>query len=120
MTRPHLSEANLEKANLEGADLRGARLVGSNLKEANLTSCSIFGVSVWNVNLEGAKQLNLVITLPDQPVLTVDNLKVAQFIYLLLDNKEIRHVIDSIDKKVVLILGRFTSERKTVLDAIRE
>ncbi len=53
-------------------------------------------------------------------MITVDNLKIAQFIYLLLNNKEIRDVIDTITSKVVLILGRFTSERKRVLDALRE
>jgi hypothetical protein len=47
-------------------------------------------------------------------------LKVAQFIYLLLNNKEIRDVIDTITSKVVLILGRFTSERKAILNAIRD
>src|SRR2546430_6816591 len=68
----------------------------------------------------GAIQLDLVITLPDQPTITVDNLKVAQFIYLLLNNKEIRDVIDTITSKVVLILGRFTPERKVILDALRD
>lgn len=52
--------------------------------------------------------------------ITVDNVEVAQFIYLLLNNQKIRHVIDSITSKVVLILGCFTSARKAVLDAIRE
>src|SRR5205814_6179205 len=50
----------------------------------------------------------------------VDNLEVAQFIYLLLNNKKIRDVIDTITSKVVFILGRFTPERKIILDAIRE
>jgi hypothetical protein len=50
----------------------------------------------------------------------VDNLQVAQFIYLLLNNQEIRHIIDTITSKVVLILGRFTPERKAVLDAMRD
>ncbi len=50
----------------------------------------------------------------------MDNLEVAQFIYLLLNNEKIRNVIDTITSKVVLILGRFTPERKVVLDAIRE
>jgi hypothetical protein len=45
---------------------------------------------------------------------------VAQFIYLLLNNEKIRDVIDTIGKKAVLILGRFTPEREAVLDAIRE
>jgi hypothetical protein len=39
---------------------------------------------------------------------------------LLLKNKRIRHLIDAITSKVVLILGRFTEERKVVLDAFRE
>jgi hypothetical protein len=50
----------------------------------------------------------------------VDNLEVAQFLYLLLYNERIRQVLDTITSKVVLILGRFTAERKAVLDAIRD
>jgi hypothetical protein len=50
----------------------------------------------------------------------VDDLDVAQFIYLLLSNQRIKNVIDTITSKAVLILGRFTEERKKVLDAIRE
>jgi hypothetical protein len=57
---------------------------------------------------------------PDEPEITVDNLEVAQFIYLLLHNEKIREVIDTITSKAVLILGRFTPERKAVLDALRE
>jgi hypothetical protein len=60
------------------------------------------------------------ITDPDKPLITVDNIKVAHFIYLLLNNQEIRGVIDRITAKAVLILGRFSKERKAVLDAILE
>jgi hypothetical protein len=66
------------------------------------------------------KQSDLIITLDDEPIVTVDNIEVAQFISLLLHNEKIRQVIDTITTKVVLILGRFTPERKVVLDAIRE
>ena len=44
----------------------------------------------------------------------------SKFVYLLLHNQKIRDVIDTITSKAVLILGRFTVERKTVLDALRE
>ncbi len=73
------------------------------------------------MQLKGATQLNLLITpnRADEPTITIDNLNVAQFIYLLLNNKEIREVIDTITSKVVLILGRFTNERKKVLDAVK-
>jgi hypothetical protein len=81
----------------------------------------VYGISAWNVKLEDATQLNLVITHNKEPVITVDNLEVAQFIYLLLHNEKIREVIDTITSKAVLILGRFTPpERKAVLDALRD
>ena len=53
------------------------------------------------------------------PAVTVDNINLAQLIYLLLNNKNLRDVIDTITSKAVLILGRFTEERKNVLYAIR-
>src|SRR6266700_2072977 len=116
----HLTYANLSKADLSKADLRRSSLVDTNLSYATLTNCSVYGISVWNVQTEGAIQDDLVITRRDEPIITVDNLDLAQFIYLLLNNKKIRDVIDTITSKVVLILGRFTPERKTVLDALRE
>ena len=120
-----LSQANLSGADLSGADLSfanlgGAVLVHTNLTRANLTQCTIYGISVWDVQLEGAKQNNLIITPHDEPTITVDDLEVAQFIYLLLNNQKIRNVIDTITSKVVLILGRFTLERKAVLDVLRD
>src|SRR2546421_4601270 len=116
----HLTYANLSKADLSKADLRRSSLVDTNLSYATLTNCSVYGISVWNVQTEGAIQDDLVITRRDEPIITVDNLDLAQFIYLLLNNKKIRDVIDTITSKVVLILGRFTLDRKTILDALRD
>ena len=116
----NLSEADLSGANLSGAELTRATLVETNLTGADLTSCSIYGISAWGLRLEGATQTDLIITRYGEPTITVDNLEVAQFIYLLLNNEKIRDVIDTITSKVVLILGRFTDERKAVLDAIRD
>jgi hypothetical protein len=66
-------------------------------------------------------QRELIITPSDaSSTITLDNLEVAQFIYLLLNNQQVRSVIDTITSKVVLVVGRFTPERKAVLDAIRE
>jgi hypothetical protein len=65
-------------------------------------------------------QQNLVITPTGEAAITVDNIEVAQFIYLLLSNQTIRKVIETINSKAVLILGRFSEERKPILDAIRD
>jgi len=85
-------------------------LVNTNLEVANLTACSVYGISAWNLRLEGEIQKGLVITDVNEPPIQADNLEVAQFIYLLLNNHKIRIVIDTITSKVVLILGRFTPE----------
>ena len=120
LAKANLTDTTLIRAELAGADLIGALLLGTNFEKADLTGCLIYGISAWNVKLVGTTQLNLVITSTYEPVITVDNLEVAQFIYLLLHNEKIREVIDTITSKAVLILGRFTPERKAVLDAIRE
>lgn len=115
----NLDRANLTNANLNEANLRNAVLVNTDLRDANLNGCRIYGTSVWNVNTENSSQEGLVITAPNEPEITIDNLKVAQFIYLILNNQEVRDVINTIGNKGVLILGRFTQERKLILDALR-
>jgi len=115
----NLLQADLTDTVLEGSDLRLSHLVRSKLLRANLDGSRVYGASVWDADLTDAKQSNLIISPDGQPAITTDNLEVAQFIYLLLNNQKIRHVIDTITSKVVLILGRFTPDRKAILNAIR-
>jgi uncharacterized protein YjbI with pentapeptide repeats len=116
-----LLRADLTGADLSGADLTSAQFIRTCLDGANLNGCRIYGVSAWDVVFDAnTQQRGLVITPEDQPSITVDDLEVAQFIYLLLNSKRIRHIIDTLTSKVVLILGRFTPARKPILDLLRE
>ena len=115
-----LDRTNLSQAILKGAILRSAVLLKVDLRNANLSDSSVFGISAWGVELDGADQRNLKLNDFDEPTITADNLDVAQFIYLLLNNRKIREIIDTITSKVVLILGRFSPERKQVLEVIKE
>lgn len=126
-----LSDADLRAAELSGADLSGAilrganlelaRLVETNLTRTILTGCRVYGLSAWGVNLENViEQNDIRVTPEDEPAVTTDNLEMAQFIYLMINNVKIRNIIDTITSKVVLILGRFTPERKAILDAIKK
>ncbi|MDR4493867.1 MAG: pentapeptide repeat-containing protein [Nitrospirales bacterium] len=119
LTGANLTSTNLSRADLSGADLRYAIVVDAEVSEADFSGCSIYGLSAWNIRGIPRNQSNLLLTTRDDPIITVDDLQIAQFIHLLLNNQNVRSVIDSITSKVVLILGRFTSERKDVLDAIR-
>src|SRR5262249_9096087 len=116
----YLSGANLTRANLSGANLERAGLVDADLTDADLTGCRIYGVSAWGLKLERAEQHNMIITPEDEPTVTVDNIEVAQFFYLLRHNQKIRDVIDTIGKKGVLLLGRFTEGRIVVLERLRD
>ncbi|RZN25571.1 pentapeptide repeat-containing protein, partial [Bradyrhizobium sp. Leo121] len=116
-----LRDAVLSGADLSRAVLEAATLVNADLTGADLSGSRVHGVSAWCLKLDGrTKQQNLVITDDHEPAITVDNIEVAKFVYLMLHNQKIRDVIDTITSKAVLVLGRFTTERKPVLDAIRE
>jgi Pentapeptide repeats (8 copies) len=130
LSRAHLRDADLSGtdlggalltgADLAGADLSLASLVRANLGDATLTGARVFGVSAWHVELDGAKQEDLLVTQPGEPPLSVDDLELASLVYLFLDNRKIRGFLDTVTAKTVLILGRFTPTRKAVLDAIRD
>lgn len=136
----NLKDANLKKCNLEDAnlqhtnlnatilddailkntDLQGAQLIDTSISNARFVNCKIRGISVWNLQGEAKEISNLIISSDSDSLITTDSLEIAQFINLLLNNKNITHVIDTIGSKGVLILGRFTEERKKILDALRK
>ena len=122
------SNANLSYCSAEETSFKGSKLVGTNLSNMSLVKTDFsntqidgvcaYGVSVWDINLKGCKQGNITISKSDGSI-TVPNIELAQFIALLLNSKKLRQVIETITSKVVLILGRFTPERKKILDKIK-
>jgi hypothetical protein len=125
LRQAELNGANLTQASLANADLRGARLMHANLvktdfRRANLEGCGVYGASVWDVKLDHrTEESNLTVTPSGVSAITVDSLELAQFVYLMLNNENIATAINTFGEKAVLILGRFTPERKAVLNAIR-
>lgn len=116
----NLKRANLSGADLSGADLRGTSFVRTVIDKAKISGSMVHAIHVLDVKGEFEEQKDLVITSPKTPMITVDNIKVAQFIHLILNNEEIRDVINTVTSKSVLIVGRFSiPERKSILDALR-
>jgi uncharacterized protein YjbI with pentapeptide repeats len=118
LTGAYLSGAILSGADLSGADLRYCTLASTNLENATLEGCRIYGISAWSLKLKGANQWNLNISAENEPAVIVDNLEVAQFIYLLLNHKKLRDVLNAVTERGVLILGRFDGGGLEVLEAI--
>lgn len=135
LLRANLSGANLCGANLTGADLVGANLTGAtfyqtnlegtdftgaNFDQARLNGCRIYGISAWNLQGEAAEQANLIITPAGRTVITVDDIEVAQFVFLLLNHAKLRNVLNTVTKRGVLLLGRFGFGGIDLLHAMAE
>lgn len=120
-----LSYCSAEETDFKGSCFTRCRLehmslVKCNFSETIIDSCSVYGTSAWDLNIENSKHENIIITSDRSEIITIDNLELAQFLYLLINNKNLRNVIDTITSKVVLLLGNFSSERKAVLNYMRE
>jgi uncharacterized protein YjbI with pentapeptide repeats len=140
MTGVYLSDANLSAAtlhrsslaagNLQGVDLRHAdvrdsdlslvSLVGAKLDGTLLSNCQIYGIAAWNIEGQPKLQEELVITRTDEGCLVVNDLEIAQFIYLLLNYKRLQTVFNSMTDRGVLLLGRFGGGGIEILRQIAE
>jgi uncharacterized protein YjbI with pentapeptide repeats len=130
--RTDLYDTKMPDATLNDANLQGTQLAKTNFERAKLIGCKVYGMSAWDLNLIGSVQQDLIIRYrqkgdgendegSSENQLSIDDLQVAQFMYMLLNNKNLRTVINATTSSVVLILGRFTPpERKVVLDATRD
>ncbi len=115
----NLTQANLTRANLAAAKLQASTLVDTHLTGADLTGCHIYGVSAWGVKIsQDTKQHSLIITPDHESAVMVDDLEVAQFVYLLLGREKIRNVMDAVTRRGVLILGRFGDGGLALLQAL--
>lgn len=133
--RSDLYATDLSHARLSRANLQGTQIAMTILDHAQLIGCKIYGMSAWDVAGNGLEQGELIIVYKrhrsavgadirsrqvDESTIIVGDIETAQFVYLMLNNQKISSAIDSLTSKIVLILGRFTPERKAVLDEIRE
>jgi len=112
-------DANLTKADLSGANLSAASLVGAKVTNATFANSSVYGLSAFNLEGTPAKQSNLVITPVGESAIAVDDLEVAQFIYLLISGGKIPLLLEKVQSRFVLVLGNFKAEREGVLETIR-
>jgi hypothetical protein len=113
------TDAILRRTSFKQVRLDECRFLRTDWNGATILQCRVFGVSVWDMRGTPAAQSHLVVTPDSQPTVAVDDLETAQVVYLLLNNEKVRNLFDAIGNKTVLILGRFTEDRKDVLDTLR-
>jgi hypothetical protein len=113
-------ETKLAGADLQSADLSQASLIRTDMRRANLSRCRVYGIAAWDIELcdDDSLRRNLIISPDNESPLFVDDLEVAQFVYLLLSRPKLRRVINAVSQRGVLILGRFSNGGLEVLEAI--
>ncbi len=111
-------ETSFRGSSISDSFLNHVQLVKADLSGAVLTNTCVYGISAWDLELKGAKQNGLVIA-EDGSGPTVDSIEVAQFICLVLNSSKIRNVIETFVSRAVLVLGRFSPERKPTLHRIQ-
>lgn len=115
-----LTQCDIREATVENSCLSGAICSKTDLRGSTLRNCSVHGISAWDIIVnEQTIQQNLVISPKDEPEISVDNLKIAQFIYMIRNTGEISKVLDLVSSKLVLILGNFSNEYKPYLNIVK-
>ncbi len=114
-------ETSFNNCYIESTNLSNISFIKTNFSNSTLKKCSVYGISSWDLTLDNTKQEDLIITdsIDDVVPITVDNIEVAQFLYLIINNVKLRNIIDAMTTKIVLILGRFTDDRLKILRIIK-
>ena len=115
-------DAVLDGAALRNADLSHASFVGTSLRGTRLSGARVYGVSAWDLTVceDEALRQGLVVSRASEPDVIVDDLEVAQFVYMLLSREKLRTVIQAVTSRGVLILGRFRDGGIEVLQGMAE
>lgn len=111
--------SDLTGCDLRGADLSGAHFVKTNLRDTDISGSRVYAVNCWDSDVpEQTLQRGLIVTRPGEPTVSVDDMRMAQFVHLLLTNENLLTVIQTVGERAVLLLGRFGGGGLEVLQAV--
>lgn len=123
--RTDLYKTIFTDARLVRANLQGVQLVGNNFTGAEVVNCKIYGLSAWDLEMDSVnKQEGFVIRYrpgndEEEQEITVNDLAMAGFTYLALNNTKLHRLFNDAGSTWVLLLGRF-SNRKPFLQELAE
>lgn len=115
-----LYKAIFKNCMLHNCNLMWAQIIETTFFDSSFYRCRLYAASIWNVNIENTSQTEFIITKREEIEISVDHLEIAQFLYLMINNSKIKNIIETLTSKIILILGRFTDERKPILNDIKD
>lgn len=119
-------DANLTSANLDNAQLQHARFIGCKISGATLISARIDETTIQKQlrvipDVDASiERVDVTGSIVDLRTIVTDSMESAVFINLISNSRKFRLVIDAMSKNVVLLLGNFSRQRKSVLTQAAE
>ncbi len=105
---------------IQNSNLSGSNFIGAKFIDSSMNDSTVFGINAWNVELENTIQSSLKLYSPkNETTITVDDIRIAQFINLVTNNTNLKQIISSITNKGVLILGRFSDDKLNELKELK-
>jgi len=112
------TDANFFEATFINCNLNRVNLTNTNFMVKEVSETVIYGISAWDIQIsQESKQSKLVIEktydlysdiiAQGRVPLMVDNIELAQFIYYLSNHQKFRDTINILNRKGVLLLGKF-------------
>jgi hypothetical protein len=120
LSRANFFRAKCCRTRFDGCQLGGASLVETDVTDAVFDKCPVYGISAWNLIGVPRSQKGLIVTPKKEPVVEVDDIQMAQFVFLLLQHANLRRVINSVTERGVLLLGRFGGGGIDLLRSVAE
>jgi len=114
-----LTDAKLTRADLREASLEIVQMIRTDVDGADFHGCSITALTAFDLRGRPFDETQLRVKTVRGAVVVVDFLEAAQFVSML-SSERLGLALDRIAPKVVLILGRFSRDRKPVLDDLRK
>lgn len=134
ITNTKLSYIKIKESNFDGVDfsnseITNSEILNSNLKRTkfinttitncHLEDCNIYGASIWNLTTSNTLQKDLLITDSGEQHIYIDDMDLANYIFLVRNDSNLTKIINASTSKFVLILGRFSEPRKSILESIK-
>ena len=114
----NLRETDIQNAELRKVDVRGATLIGTIVQGATISGSLVHGTNIWDLQGEFEKEDELVVTPLHVPSITVNNIYLAQLIYLLMNHVTMGDIINTLTSKSVLLLGDWRNQERTVISVV--
>lgn len=112
-------ETEFDECIIEGTKFQNVSFVKTHFSGSRIARCNVYGISSWDLDLSNSTQEDIYIMEDEEDLLSVGDIELAQFLYMMIENRKLRRIIDTVTSKVVLILGRFTPKRKMILDKVK-